>query len=173
MKSITLWRHGISFILGLCVFSTSYANDRIINISGLLVTKPCDLLTSEVDINFGVTNSPELMNDTAKRHDFIIRLNNCPSVNVRAKFIGNSTDNNQILNVSEDSTASGIGIRLYDERGHVVTFGEDTSSTIGVEGVVHILHFQAQVAKLQSIQSAGQIREGAFTATATYEVVYN
>ncbi|ALH95498.1 fimbrial protein [Acinetobacter equi] len=172
MKSISLLSCGISLALGLCLSSTTQANDRVINVVGLLVAKPCEIINTEIDVNFDAVNTPQLMSDSAPTKDFQIRLNNCPSSNIRTKFVGEGVDNNQLLGLSTGSTAQGVGIRLYDEQNRVIPIGQDTVGVSGVPGVVHVLNFHAQVAKLSDATTADLV-SGAFTATATYEVSYD
>ncbi|ALH94760.1 hypothetical protein AOY20_03990 [Acinetobacter equi] len=159
------------------VSSIVYANDlnnRQLNISGLIITRACELVTSEIDVDFGVISAPQIMNDMAPKEDFEISLNNCPKANIRAVFTGNTDSNHQLLNVTSSSTARGIGVRIYDEKDHIVTFGETpTSGTTGINGVVHTLRFKAQVAKLPEVESIRDIKEGTFSASATYEVIYD
>lgn len=173
MRPKSLSRYAIHLALGLFLSSTAFANDRVINVFGLLATKPCELINSKIDIDFGSINPSEIMDNLTKAQDFEIQLDNCPSSNIQTKFVGDAIDNNQLLKISSSSAAKGIGIRLIDENNKLVIIGQNTSATTGIAGAIHKMKFKAQVAKQQNIQSVSDITEGIFTVTATYEISYN
>lgn len=171
------WSCCLGIMMGIGLSSITHANDlnnRQLNISGLLITRACELVSSEIDVDFGVISSPQIMNDMVPKQEFEISLINCPKANIRATFSGNTDSDHQLLLMSSGSTASGIGIRIYDEEDQVIVFGETpTSGTTGINGVVHKLRFKAQVAKLPNVESLRDIKEGTFSASATYEVIYD
>lgn len=166
---ISLIASAISLVL--CIPSITYANDKIINVVGLLITKPCEIEDTNIDVDFGIISQRDLMENLTENKSFDIKLINCPSNNIRARFTGTSTDNNQLLTFGSSSTARGAGIRLYDESGQPIIFGQETASTTGTGDIV--LKFNAQVTKLESTETLSDIVGGIFSATATYEIMYN
>jgi len=173
VKSISLFSCGMSLALGLFCAPSTYANDRIINVSGLILTRPCQMEENDVnvEVDFSLISPEDLMGNTTEKQDFEIKLTNCPAYNISTRFSGTATENNQVLVLASGSAASGAGIRIYEENGRPVIFEQATSSVMGGRDVT--FKFSAQVTKLASVTSFRDIVAGAFSATATYEIIYN
>lgn len=162
----------LSLTTVLCLSSVSYAQENVINVTGLLVQKPCEILSPEIDVDFGQMSPTDILENNMRKHDFEIRLDSCPR-SIRTKFVGPSVSNNQILTTNASSDAYGVGIRLYKGDESPLVIGQDSTYTHEGNSSLHVINFKAEVVKLDSVQSTSDVKAGHFSATATYEVSYD
>ena len=87
----------------------------------------------------------------------------------------NSTDtseNGQLLNLAPSSQASGVGIKIKDALGNILTFGQPTK-TLQITTGLNRLEFLAYVTRRTDTIVLGDIGLGTFEASATFNINYD
>lgn len=160
-------------LIGALSPSVSFANGEV-KIFGLLREQPCAVMTENVEVNFGSVTNKDLFKNNHELRDFQIELANCGSATLKSiavKFNGNASENNTLLNLNASSAASGFGVKILNDYGEVMTFGE-TQKVQAFEQGRNVLNFTGMLQLSKDTTSVHDIAVGAFTATATFEVEY-
>ena len=160
-------------LIGALSPSISFANGEV-KIFGLLREQPCAVMTENVEVNFGSVTNKDLFHNHHEYRDFRIELANCGSATLKSiavKFNGITSENNTLLNLNASSTASGFGVKILNDYGEVMTFGE-TQKVQAFEQGRNVLNFTGMLQLSKDTTSVHDIAVGAFTATATFEVEY-
>ena len=84
----------------------------------------------------------------------------------------NTSENRQMLNLSAQSQASGVGIKIQDASGRLLTFGEPSSSKEVIAGMNN-LEYIAFVTRRSDSLVLSDIGLGTFEASATFEIIYD
>ena len=170
-----------NFLILTFVFSTSsFAENKVtsggtkVNISGVLLDEPCTLETDDIDVDFGYVTNKDLFYGNDEKRKFEIRLVDCKYEafnGLSVQFLGTATENNQLLNLNTTSSASGVGIKIFDDKGVPITFGQfsEVKNVLQANG---ILEFQAILTKESTVQSVNGITLGPFTAVAIFNLKY-
>lgn len=152
--------------------STSHANGEI-QVIGLILAEPCTLVNDDIIVDFGVLTNKDLF-----RYDrlekFSVELDCEPGTQeaVQVQFSStNTSENNSILNLDTSSQASGVGIKIEDDKGNYIVFNEPQSSFMLNDGINN-LNFTAHVSRKSDTLTLNDINLGAFTATASLIIEY-
>jgi type 1 fimbria pilin len=167
-------------VLNLLFSSTTLAANNVdhggtkVNISGVLLDEPCTLETDDIDVDFGYVTNKDLFYGNDEKRKFEIRLVDCKSEafnGLTVQFLGTATENNQLLNLNTGSVASGVGIKIFDDHGTPITFGQfgEVKKILQANG---ILEFQAILTKESTVQSVNEITLGPFTAVTIFNLKY-
>ena len=161
-------------LIGVLTPSVSFANNGELKIFGLLREAPCDVITDNVEVNFGIVTNKDLFRNNHELRDFQIELTGCndkTAKSIAVKFNGNASENNTLLNLNASSTASGFGVKILNDYGEIMTFGE-TQKVQAFQQGRNVLNFTGMLQLSKDTTSVQDIVVGAFTATATFEVEY-
>lgn len=161
-------------LIGTLIPSISFAKNGELKIFGLLREEPCAVMTENIEVNFGTVTNKDLFRNNNELRDFQIEIANCGSATLKSigvKFYGNASENNTLLNLNESSTASGFGVKILNDYGEIMTFGQ-TQKVQQFEQGRNVLNFTGMLQILKDTTSVDYITVGAFSATATFEVEY-
>lgn len=105
----------------LLMINNALAADGTINFTGTITDSACtvDTASASQTVSLGTVSSSAFSaaGDTASPTKFTINLSNCPTTvsSASVKFDGSiNTTNNNLLALSSDSTAAGVGIGIYE-----------------------------------------------------------
>jgi len=162
-----------------------------IKFNGLIISDSCDIKIEQGTNNYTVAFLPTYPadytgdGDEGTTEDFIMELTGCEPgtlTGVSAAFTGNAmgTDN-AILKPDNSSTARNVGIRLYSK--HDITAGEVVVKFDGSRPAIGFAQFQDEIGnkKKATLKYTAKVVQvgadaptpGNYTASATYELVYN
>lgn len=167
----------LSIMTGLFAASAVNAADGTINFTGNITDAACtvDSTSASQTVNLGTVASTAFTaaGVTAAPTSFTIKLTNCPSTVTAAavKFDGTSnTTNTQILKLSTDSTATGVGVAIYEKDGSTLVPMHTASAkqTLDSSLTTNSLAF---VAKYMS--TAASVTAGTANATTDFTIAYN
>lgn len=145
-----------------------------IQVFGSIVEQPCSVLNQEIDVDFNTMTNKDLFYGNDEKRKFQIELECDEGVNdtITVQFnSSNTSENNQLLNLSPSSQASGVGIKIQDNLGKILTFGNPTEN-INIQSGLNNLEFTAFVTIKADTLSLNDIGLGTFDATATFELRY-
>lgn len=149
-----------------------HAEENVINVYGLIIQKPCEIVPNDTtNVDFGNLSFDNILENNSSLKSFEVHLDSCPRL-INTKFIG-ANINNQILTIDSASTASGIGIQLYNEENIPIELNRDYSFRNDTNDSLHILKFNAKVVPLDNVRRPEDLQPGTFSAVVTYEISYD
>jgi type 1 fimbria pilin len=165
---------------GLLFFSFAQAETRAtgngeVKVYGTIIEQPCSVLNEEINIDFGIMTNKDLFRYNNEYRKFNIELECDLGINdaVSIQFnSANTSESNQLLNLAASSEASGVGIKIQDALGEILTFGKPTTS-IEVMNGINNLEFTAFVTRRADTLVLNDIGLGTFEASATFEIIYD
>jgi len=164
---------------GILLFNSAHAapatgNGELV-VTGRILEQPCITINDNpIIVDFGTITNKDIFKYSSMRQQFVIALNCDIGANgsVRVQFnSSNVSENNQLLNVSPQSQASGIGIKIEDESGNILTFGQRTVS-VPISAGPNNIKFYSYVIKKSSTLQLSDIALGTFEASATFQIIY-
>lgn len=163
-------------IYSLLFFGNVYAkgNGEII-VLGSIIEQPCTVLNEEINVDFEVMTNKDLFWGNDEKRNFFIELECELEVADLITVQFNSTDtseNGQLLNLAPSSQASGVGIKIKDALGNILTFGQPTK-TLQITTGLNRLEFLAYVTRRTDTIVLGDIGLGTFEASATFNINYD
>lgn len=151
------------------------AADGTITVAGSTVASGCiiNYYDKAATITLGnmTPSTFTTVGSSSEKKDITIKLTDCPSTLTGVKFtaIGAADkDNNQIIALSAGSTASGLGIALYNKSGALIPVNSPSAAaTIAADGTAKI---ELQAA---AMSTSAQVASGDFSATTEFNLTYN
>lgn len=167
-------------ICGLLFVSHASADSRRtgngeVQVFGSIVEQPCSVLNQEIEVDFGTMTNKDIFAFNNEYRKFHIELECDEGVDdtITVQFNGsNTSEDNQLLNLSASSQARGVGIKIQDNLGKILTFGQPTSS-IDIRSGINNIEFTAFVTRKADTLTLNDIGLGTFDATATFELRYD
>lgn len=164
-------------IFCLLFFNYAYAakgNGEVI-VLGSIIEQPCSVLNEDIEVDFETMTNKDLFWGNDEKRNFTIELECELEVADLITIQFDSTDtseNGQLLNLSPSSQASGVGIKIKDALGNILTFGQPTGK-VEINSGLNNLEFQAYVTRRADTQVLTDIGLGTFVATATFNIIYD
>lgn len=168
-------------LIGCSLLFLSHANAKTqqkgngeLHIYGMILEEPCRVLNEDIIVDFGIMTNKDLFRGNNEYRKFSIELKCDVEVNkaVNLQFNGmNTSENNQLLDLAASSQASGVGIKIQDALGSILTFGTPTK-LVDVSAGIHHLEFTAFVTKKADTFALNDISLGNFEAFATFQIQY-
>lgn len=177
INTIKKWFKITIVIYSLLFFSDAYAakgNGEVI-VLGSIIEQPCSVLNEEINVDFEVMTNRDLFWGNDEKRKFFIELECELEVADLVTVQFNSTDtseNSQLLNLAPSSQASGVGIKIKDALGNILTFGQPTA-TLQITTGLNRLEFLAYVTRRADTIVLGDIGLGTFEASATFNINYD
>ncbi|WP_343595981.1 fimbrial protein [Acinetobacter sp.] len=157
----------------LAVFVPNAQANGEIQVIGLILAEPCTLVNNDIVVDFGVLTNKDLFKYD-RLEKFSVELDCEPGTNetTQVQFSStNTSENNTILNLDPTSQASGVGIKIQDDKGNYITFNQPQSSFYLKSGINN-LDFIAHVSRKSDTLTLSDIHLGAFTATSSLIIEY-
>ena len=146
-----------------------------VKVYGTIIEQPCSILNEEINIDFGTMTNKDLFRYNNEYRKFFIELECDVGINdaVSVRFNStNTSENRQMLNLSAQSQASGVGIKIQDASGRLLTFGEPSSSKEVIAGMNNLEYIAFVTGRSDSLVLS-DIGLGTFEASATFEIIYD
>lgn len=159
------------------LMSTANAADGSINFTGNITDAACTVDTNSASqtVTLGNVSSAAFnaVGSTAAPTKFDIKLTNCPETVTSAavKFDGTiNATNSDLLSVSSDSTATGVGIAIYEANSstQVPMLTSSASQTIDSTLATNTLSFVAKY-----MATAATVTAGSANAVTDFTIIYN
>jgi len=146
-----------------------------LNVTGTLIATSCTVdASSTLDVPFD-TLSAESFADVgaiSEKKDIVLNLTECPISQTGVIFTANGASdatNNQLLALASDSTASGLGIAIYNKGGELIPMhSASAAAPINAETGVATINLEAA-----AMSTSTDVTGGAFNATTTFVLSYN
>lgn len=152
------------------------AADGTLQISGNIIASGCtvDSASLATPVAMGVLQSADFaaVGTISAKQDIAINLTGCPTsqagVMLSASGSADAT-NDQLLALSADSTATGLGIALYNKDGALIPMNAASAAApIDAEAGTATINLQAA-----AMSTAEDVTGGDFTATTNFTLSYN
>ncbi|TDN59571.1 fimbrial protein [Scandinavium goeteborgense] len=155
--------------------SANAADTGTLNVTGSLIATSCAVdasSTQEVDMGTLSAASFTEVGAISDKQDIVLNLTDCPVSQTGVMFSANGAadaTNNQLLALSADSAATGMGIALYNKGGALIPMHETSAAApINAETGVATINLEAA-----AMSTAASVTGGAFNATTTFVLSYN
>lgn len=155
----------------------AHAADGSVNFTGNITDAACTVDTNSASqtVTLGNVSSSAFsaVGSTAAPTKFSINLTNCPETVTSAsvKFDGrvNST-NNDLLSVNTDSTATGVGVAIYesDSATQIPLLTSSVAQAIDSTAATNTLSFVAKY-----MATAAKVTAGSANAVTDFTIIYN
>jgi len=161
---------------GMVVAMGANAGDTgTLNVTGTIIATSCAVdasSTTEVPIGTLSATSFADVGAISSKKDIVLNLTGCPASQTGVMFTaGGASDatNNQLLALSSDSEASGLGIAFYNKGGALIPMHSSSAAApINAETGVATINLEAA-----AMSTAQSVTGGAFNATTTFVLSYN
>lgn len=169
MKKIAL----ISAIMALSATQTAMAADGVINFTGNITDTACkvDVSSATQTVDLGTVSKSVFGSNgaTAAAKRFNILLNDCPAgvSSAVVRFDGNTNSSNpSILALNAGSTASNVGVALYEQDSNtLISLGTNSASVNLAPDVTNTLTYFAKYMATGSVTSGTANSNASFTVT--------
>jgi major type 1 subunit fimbrin (pilin) len=161
---------------GLVAAMGANAADGTLNVTGSLISSGCtvDSASLAAPVALGELQSSDFaaVGDISDKHDIVINLTSCPTsqagVMLSASGAADAT-NDELLALAADSTATGLGIALYNKDGALIPMSSaSAAAAIDAETGAATINLQAA-----AMSTAEHVTGGDFTATTNFTLSYN
>lgn len=146
-----------------------------LNVTGSIIATSCAVdSSSTTDVPMG-TLAAESFADVgaiSEKHDITLNLTGCPVSQTGVLFTANGASdatNNQLLALSSDSLATGLGIALYNKGGELIPM-HSASAAAPIDAETGVATINLEAAAMSTAQS---VTGGSFNATTTFVLSYN
>lgn len=163
----------IAVLSSVCSFST-WAADGNVHFTGEITDVACEIdgdNGTDFTVALGKYGANEFAaaGDTTVPKAFALRLKNCPATvtNAAVRFGGTPDGSDDVLSLNSVSTASNVGVQLYNKDASVLPLFAD-SQVFAIAAGDNKLDFKASY-----IATAVPVTAGTANADATFSIVYN
>lgn len=175
MKLTSLFKMSV-LAAGMVAAMGANAADGTINVSGSIIATGCEVDATSIAAPVALGDlSPEnfaTVGSISAKQNINIALTSCPTTQAGVKLTATGAadaTNNQLLALSTDSVARGLGIALYNADGTLIPMNSPSASAaINAETGVATIALQAA-----AMSTATSVTGGAFTATTNFTLSYN
>lgn len=168
----------VAMLASAALTSAAHAADGTINFTGNITDTACVVNTASANQNIPLGTVSDTAfsaaGDTAASKKVTITLESCPAAFTTASvsFDGTSdADNTNILALTSASTATGVGVALYEADGSTLIPLHTTSSAITLDTTAGAVNNLDYVAKYMSTATA--VTAGTANASTDFTIVYN
>lgn len=151
------------------------AEDGTITVSGTVIAAGCEVDAASIaapivfnDLDAGALSTVGTISD---KQDINIALTACPVSQAGVMFTASGTadaTNNQLLALSGDSVATGMGIAIYNKDGDLIPMNSaSAAAAIDAETGTATIALQA------AVMSTAVVTAGTFAATTNFSLIYN
>jgi major type 1 subunit fimbrin (pilin) len=152
------------------------ASDGTITVNGSIIATGCQVDAASIAAPVVLGDlSPEnfpAIGSISEKQNINVVLTACPTTQAGVKLTAIGTPdatNDQLLALNSDSTATGLGIALYNSDGSLIPMNSPSASAaIDAETGGATVALQAA-----AMSTAAQVTGGAFTATTNFTLSYN
>ncbi|TDS92768.1 MULTISPECIES: fimbrial protein [Rahnella] len=147
----------------------------VLNVTGTVIASSCVVdPSSTTDVPMGTLSAADFtaVGSISPKQDITLNLTGCPLSQTGVMFAANGAadaTNNQLLALSADSIASGLGIALYNKGGDLIPMhSASAAAPIDAEAGTATINLEAA-----AMSTADAVTGGAFNATTTFTLSYN
>ncbi|WP_426785921.1 fimbrial protein (plasmid) [Rahnella variigena] len=175
MKLNTFFKMSV-LAAGMVAAMGANAVDGTINVGGTIIETGCQVdaasIAAPVDLGELVPGNFPTIGSISDKKDINVVLTGCPvtqaGVVLTALGAADAT-NNQLLALNGDSTATGLGIALYNMDGSLIPMNSSSAvAAINAETGSATISMQAA-----AMSTADTVTGGAFSATTNFSLTYN
>ncbi|MFP2468715.1 fimbrial protein [Pseudescherichia vulneris] len=146
-----------------------------LNVTGSIIATSCAVDASSTTVvpmgTLSATSFADVGAISAKK-DIVLNLTDCPVSQTGVMFTANGASdatNDQLLALSSDSVATGLGIALYNKGGELIPMhSASAAAPINIETGVATINLEAA-----AMSTAASVTGGSFNATTTFVLSYN
>lgn len=161
---------------GMVVAMGANAGDTgTLNVTGSIIATSCVVdASSTTQVPIGSLSATDFadVGAVSEKKDITLNLTSCPVSQTGVMFSANGASdavNNQLLALSADSEASGLGIAIYNKGGALIPMhAASAAAPINAETGVATINLEAA-----AMSTAQSVTGGAFNATTTFVLSYN
>jgi major type 1 subunit fimbrin (pilin) len=155
--------------------SVANASEGTLIFSGSLVEASCSIdPSSTTDVPLGEVDATAFstVGDISPKRDITINLTGCPTSQTGVTLTNTGqadATNNNLLAVSGDSSATGLGVAIYNKGGELIPMAS-ASAAAPIDPETGTATINLEAAAMSTAESVGA---GDYTATTNFELSYN